>query len=85
MKDLKLLGLKCRDCITGFSGIVTSVSFDLYGCIQAWVDPQEITTDTKGKWFDVKRLGIIDQTPVMMQPDFVDVPGPAEKGAPYNS
>jgi hypothetical protein len=34
---LKLLGTKVRDVVTGFVGIVTSVSFDLYGCVQAVV------------------------------------------------
>lgn len=35
MKHLEMLGKKCRDRVTGTAGIVSSISFDLYGCIQA--------------------------------------------------
>ena len=34
-KHLDLLGRKVEDKVTGIKGVVTSVSFDLYGCIQA--------------------------------------------------
>lgn len=38
MKDaIALLGHQVSDVITGFRGVVESVSFDLYGCIQAVV------------------------------------------------
>ena len=30
-EDMKLLGFKVQDVVTGFTGIVSSVSFDLYG------------------------------------------------------
>ena len=32
---LELLGQKVEDKVTGFRGVVTTISFDLYGCIQA--------------------------------------------------
>lgn len=72
MKDLHLLGLKCRDRVTESEGIVTSVSYDLFGCIQAVLSP---ATDKDGKrpeafWYDTKRLEVLDQTPVMTVPDF---------------
>ena len=70
MNDLELLGLKVRDRVTGFVGVVASVSYDLYGCVQAVVSP---LIDDKGKledgrWFDVSRLEVLDSVPVMKIP-----------------
>lgn len=70
MKDLGLLGLRVRDKVTGWTGVVSCVSFDLYGCIQAVVSPP---VDDKGaiqdgRWFDVSRLIVLDVTPVMEIP-----------------
>jgi hypothetical protein len=75
MKELShigLLGLKAKDVVTGFSGVVSSVSFDLYGCVQAVISPG---TDKdgqmqRGEWFDVARIEITDARPVMEVPDF---------------
>lgn len=86
-KHLNYLGLKVRDRITGFKGVVASVSFDLYGCIQCVVSPG---TDKDGKpkeshYFDINRLEILSDKPVMARPnfDFGDIAegnhGPAEK------
>jgi len=69
MKYLNLLGLKVRDKVTNFEGIVTSVSYDLYGCIQTVVTPQikdeQKESESKSRWFDAQRLKIIDNNPVM--------------------
>ena len=73
MKEhMKLLGLRVEDKVTGAEGVVTSISFDLYGCIQGLVNPG---LDEGGKpgdhlWYDVARLTITDPTPVMEVPDF---------------
>lgn len=90
VKDhLALLGLPVRDCVTGFSGTITSISFDLYGCIQATVH-QGMQPDGKMGdqcWFDVGRLAVANWTPVMPVPnfDFGEVAdglhGPADKPA----
>ncbi len=86
MKEaMNLLGLKARDLVTGFEGVVTTVAFDLYGCIQAVVTPP--VKDGKredGQWFDTKRLEITDATPVMLVSNFnfANVPGGAEKSLP---
>lgn len=89
MKEyMDLLGKKARDRVTNFEGIVTSVCFDLYGCVQVVVSPQ--LKDGKvedGRWMDAKRLEITDNTPVMPQPAFENLRagqeiGPAEKPAP---
>lgn len=69
---LKLLGKKACDLVTGYSGVITTVSFDLYGCVQAVItrpvsDDNEIKS---GNWFDVTRLSIVDDTPVIALPNF---------------
>lgn len=71
-KHLELLGLKVEDKVTNFSGVITTISFDLYGCIQAIVTPP---VDKNGeqkdsKWFDITRLTIFNKTPVMELPNF---------------
>ena len=71
-KHLDLLGFRVEDKVTGMEGIVTSISFDLYGCIQAIVNPG-MGKDGKLKdqvWFDVNRLKIIGDKPVMKVPNF---------------
>lgn len=89
-KHLDLLGKKVKDKVTGFSGVVSSVSFDLYGCVQATICPG---MDKEGKlkdahWFDVSRLEVLSKSPVMERPDFQTGPaseglkGPAEKPVP---
>src|SRR4051794_21332220 len=86
---LNMLGLKVADKVTGFKGVVASVSFDLYGCVQAIVNPG---VDKDGKpmdscWFDVARLHVMSSDPVMERPNFEFGPvaegkhGPAEKPA----
>ena len=67
-----LLGLRVKDCVTNFEGIVASISFDLYGCVQALVN-SGIGKDGKlqdNVWFDVNRLVVLKSTPVMERPDF---------------
>ena len=68
MKELQLLGHKVKDKITGQDGIVTSMSFDLYGCIQALVlytFKKDGQLNTETKWFDVARLNVLSKKPVM--------------------
>jgi hypothetical protein len=77
---LKLLGMKAEDKVTGFKGVVTSVSFDLYGCVQAIINPG---ADKDGKlmdqtWFDIARLTITSEEPVMARPNFEH--GPQAEG-----
>lgn len=70
-----LLGLRMKDRITGMVGVVTSVTFDLYGCVQVILNPG-VDNDGKprdGMWFDVKRLVLAsndDNKPVIDVPDF---------------
>lgn len=67
---LNLLGLLVKDRVTGYKGVVISVSFDLYGCIQAIVVPRDENEVKTGNWFDVTRLEVLDFTPVMSLPNF---------------
>ena len=72
MKELSLLGLEVQDKVTKFIGIVTSISYDLYGCIQAIVSPpvDKDGKDQDGRWYDVSRLKILNEVPVMEIPKF---------------
>jgi hypothetical protein len=68
-----LLGMHVRDQITGLDGVVESICFDLYGCVQASVRRNGLDKDGKlheSYWFDVKRLVVKSKTPVMEPPDF---------------
>lgn len=70
---LDKLGLKCRDRVSNFEGVITSICFDLYGCVSALVNPG---VDEKGiareqNWYDVQRLEILSDEPVMKQPNFL--------------
>ena len=70
-ETINLLGRRAIDKITGFSGVIESVCFDLYGCVQACIKPP---LDKDGKfqdagWLDIQRL-TIDQEQVMPIPDF---------------
>lgn len=80
---LNYLGLIVEDKVTGIKGVVTSISFDLYGCVQALVDPG---IDKNGKtqdrhWMDLVRLDVIKKKPVITNPfeGMLVGKGPAEK------
>jgi hypothetical protein len=86
-EHLRLLGLKAKDKVTGFTGIITCISFDLYGCIQAVITPQMNADGKKeeGLWHDISRLVVLDRNPVMDPPNYEyghqaeGKQGPAEK------
>ena len=85
---INLLGQTATHKITGCTGAITSVCFDLYGCTQAVLCPK---VDDNGKsdgggWFDANRLEIDDSiTRVMPVPNFgrgtavIEDKGPADK------
>lgn len=89
-EHLALLGRIARDKITGFSGVIASVSFDLYGCVQVSITPEYRPNDKAeipyGHWFDFRRVEAdLTKPPVMRIPDYdllLDEErdaGPAEK------
>lgn len=73
-KHIALLGHEVEDRVTNFKGVVISMSFDLYGCIQADVRPKEVKKDDgtpkQGYWMDVSRLKVITEKPLMDPPNF---------------
>lgn len=79
---IDLLGKKAKDKITGREGIITSVSFDLYGCVQAVLAPPQkadgsLHNDTH--WHDVSRLDITDHNRAMEVPAFEVVAPPSPR------
>ena len=87
VEHVGLLGKTAKDKVTGFSGVVSSVSFDLYGCVQVVLSPP-IDKEGKlveGRWFDINRIDIVNEQRVMPLPTFPRtaqaVHGPAEKPA----
>lgn len=83
---LAYLGTKRRDVVTGVTGVITSVSFDINGCIQGCLRPG---VDKEGKipegyWIDLVRL--LDAGGSVMEPfpfdiDRSHIAGSAEKPA----
>lgn len=73
-KHLDLLGHKVKDKVSDYEGVVISMAFDLYGCIQADVRPMELTKEDgklkSGVWLDVQRLIVVSKKPLMEQPNF---------------
>lgn len=70
---LKLLGTVMKDRVTGIKGMVDSISFDAYGCVQASLRPPANKDGTlvQGHWFDVKRLEVAGKR-IMSVPAFVE-------------
>lgn len=71
-KHFKLLGMRVEDKVTGMTGVVDSISFDLYGCIQAIINPglDKNLKQMEARWYDIARLRVVEEGPVMSPPDF---------------
>lgn len=71
-KHLNLLGYKVKDRVTGFKGVVTSISFDLYGCVQAVINPGIYKNGkfNDSHYFDVSRLEILSNDTIIEVPNF---------------
>lgn len=69
----KLLGHEVKDKVSEIRGVVNSIGFDLFGCIQAEVRPIKLNHEGKlsGFWLDISRLEILTDKPLMEPPDFV--------------
>ena len=71
IEHFEMLGYKAKDKVTGYKGVVTSLSFDLYGCVQVAITPlSKKDTIAGGHWFDVTRIIITSKKPVMDLPNF---------------
>ena len=79
-----ILGYKVQDKVTGYTGVATSSSIDLYGCLQVLVT---LSVNNNGeinsRWFDFNRLIKISSDKVMEQQNkaLKFDKGPAEKVA----
>lgn len=60
------LGVRVKDRITGFSGIVTGRCEYITGCTQVLVAPpvKEDGSFHDSRWFDEQRMEVIDATPL---------------------
>lgn len=81
-KYFDLLGHRVSDLITGAEGVVTSITFDLYGCVQALINPG---LDKDGKiqereWYDLSRLKRLTTERVMPLPFHLVQGGPVPGG-----
>ena len=59
-ESINLLGYRATDKVSKVTGVITSMSFDISGCIQAAVH-QGVDKDGKMKdifWFDIARLNV---------------------------
>ena len=85
-KHINNLGFKCKDKVTGFSGVITSICFDLFGCVQYCVSPGVSSTgETRESfWVDSSRLTIKQKKRVMTLPDFSHGPVAEGKKGPTN-
>lgn len=81
-KHIGILGHKVSDRVTGLSGVATSVSFDLYGCVQVWVNRGMGKDDRPldGGWYDIARLEVESRVPAMSAPDYLDAGSPVSQG-----
>ena len=86
---LEILGVPVRDKVSGYTGVASSVCFDLYGCIQVAVTPRQESPDKEfrsGGWFDFVRLEPTGADRVMEVPTFPayagHAHGPADKDSP---
>jgi len=69
---LELLGYEVKDSVTKWTGVVVSVTFDLYGCVQCYCMPKADKTGKvgEGNWFDHKRLTKVSNKRVMAVPQW---------------
>ncbi len=72
-KHMSLLGHEVQDKITKQKGVCSSISFDLYGCIQAAITPK-VNKDGErhtSYWYDVSRLKVLNNKKrVMTLPNY---------------
>lgn len=70
-KHMNLLGMEVQDKVTKIKGVVTSLCFDLYGCIQVTITPTAKKNErTESYWYDINRLKILNKKSVIKRPNF---------------
>jgi hypothetical protein len=81
------LGSKCRDSITGLTGIATARTEYLYGCVHVCINPQELK-DGKPvdcSWFDEQRVEVIEEKPPVVSPASSAASGGPNQSPPARS
>jgi len=85
MKELfELLGRKVRDRITGTTGVVDTLAFDVSGRVRAAINPHYDEKEAKlptGFWVDTNRLEILGKEAAMPIPDFSVITARAKTAA----
>jgi len=88
-QHLQLLGTHMKDIVTGIEGMVDSISFDVYGCVQGCLRTVANKDGTlpESRWYDVKRLKPTSKKRLLDVPAFIEMPigteaGPADKPIP---
>jgi hypothetical protein len=87
--SLDKLGHRARDLVTGREGVITSVCFDLYGCVQILLHPglNDKGESREQQWYDEKRMELLSEKRVLEPPAYAQmlaaaVIGAAEKPLP---
>jgi hypothetical protein len=72
-KPLSLLGKRAKDVVTNLTGVITSISFGVSGCVQAFLQPpiKNDGTIPEGIVVDVSRIVIRDYGSAMTPPQFI--------------
>ncbi len=66
-----VLGFEAVDVVTGFEGVVSDVSFNLYGCVMVTLTPKQHKDkieEASNRWFDHKRITITSNARVLEPP-----------------
>jgi len=92
---IEMLGSEAKDKITKQNGVISSIAFDLYGCIQVLLTPLKVENNHDIKvhgWFDINRMVITKKRKIMNHPSFEnkyselkDVSGPSEKPTTFSN
>lgn len=73
------LGDKCRDKVTGFTGICVSRTDHLHGCTRISITPQELhdgkPIDTH--WFDEPQVELLEKAEYKIPKELVKTGGPS--------
>lgn len=67
MSDVKL-GMKARDVVTGYSGIVTGICHHLTGCDTVGLQPpaKEGEKIQAAHWFDINRIEVLEAESIVL-------------------
>lgn len=79
------LGSKVKDSITGLTGIATSRTEYLYGCVHIGVTPTELKDGKpiESSWFDEQRIELVEEKkPEVSKASSAKSGGPSLVGSP---